>query len=158
MNDFEDKLAKQLEQTLKDILSEKNLEKIAQDIVDQIVLRTKLGKGVSQAEGPEKPLEKLSTSYKKQRKSLQSKGKLHETTTPTRSNLTQTGEMLDSIRYKINGEEITIYIEGEFNNKKANWQVDQKRSFLNISSVQKKRLINLINTQIQAAFKKNWGK
>ena len=155
MNDFEDKLKRNLEEVLDKFMSKENLNSIAQQIVDQIVLRTKLGKGVDGPKGKEIPLKKLSEPYKKTRKKL----KLDESATPSKSNLTQTGDMLRGVKFKLEGgDEIVIFIEGDDNNDKARWQAKQGREFLHISDVQNKRLYNLINTKLNEIFKKNWNK
>lgn len=66
--------------------------------IDQIVRRTRKGKGVSRTGGKPKPLKALSGSYIAYRSA--NRFRLDSTTSPRRSNLTFTGQLLRSMRVK----------------------------------------------------------
>lgn len=90
-------------------------KEMAQLIVDGIVKRTRLGDSVKKFDGPSEKFAELAKSTieqrKKYKKNLKKFGK--KTTSTTRSNLTATGEMLDSMKWKAKGSEITIYLDGD---------------------------------------------
>jgi len=97
-----------------------NLKLIAQFALSQIVKRTRLGKGVDRNEGEETPLMKLASSTINHRK----RESLSSFTRASKSNLTETGEMLDAVNYTIDGKTITLDIN---NNTHSNSSVSNKR-------------------------------
>lgn len=73
------------------------MRKIAKDAAEEIKLRTRLGYGVTRGGAPKQPLKPLASSTIENRKRAKIAGRLSQLTTPTRSNLTETGQMLDSL-------------------------------------------------------------
>ena len=178
----------------------KRMDSLASDMRDQIVKRTRLGKGVSE-NGSSPRLKRLSQSYKEQRrgnvryfrnksggvfkiekkefilsnkelnayrasKEARSENRknrdifktkeLSKKTTPSKSNLTATGLMLDSVRGKNVGGKIIIDIvdkkgtdlygspNNTTTNEKANFQAKQNRRFLDLAKFEVKMFANRI--------------
>lgn len=92
--EIEDALKKAIE-TVTAVPSFRSIAKLAAEI---IVRRTRLGRGVKKAGGPSAPLKKLTSKYIEKRKRDQEEGTLSANTTPGRSNLTRTSQMLNSIK------------------------------------------------------------
>lgn len=148
INDFPDKLKQALEKALADATSNQNLDRMAKDLAEQIKIRTRLGMGLSTAGGEPTKLKALSTGYKKQRKNKI----LYSETSPSKSNLTLTGEMLNDIVGTSNANGITIDMGSALSKDKLQWNKDNGREFLNISRVQIERITNdleqTLNTKI----------
>lgn len=105
------KLEKLINDALKGATRKKTLDEVGKLMADRIRLRTRLGKGVSQPTGGSpKPLAKLAPSTVRGRASF--KG-LSGDTTPSKSNLTRTGELLDSITHKVEDNGFILYLEGQ---------------------------------------------
>lgn len=123
------------------LLKKRTLEDIGKKASDMIRVRTRLGYGLKEKGSlKQKKLEKLSKGYKSYRKRNKPPGP----TTPAKSNLTYTGDMLDDIDYKVLGEKtsgrsIEIDIYKEESNQKARW-VSEKRPFMGLTSPQIKEL------------------
>lgn len=83
------------------IFKQDMLENLAKFIINMIRIRTRLGYGVSENDGRKKKLLPIKESTIEERKRLRKHGRLSEETAPTRSNLTRTGELLESLTYKI---------------------------------------------------------
>ena len=131
-----------------------------EELRDRIVKRTQLGVGIN----PDKKLKKLSNPYKKQRK--KKKAKLANTTTPARSNLTRTGQLLksltviklkikDGIGFKITvGDRRGIDFDGKSskigNKKLVEYLKDQGREFLGFTKPQRNEILK----EIRQALKK----
>lgn len=72
------------------------MREIGEEVIAAVVKRSRNGLGVKKPAGKEKPFPKLSKKYKNFRKTF---GKLDKkTTTPTKSNITLTGQMLRSVQ------------------------------------------------------------
>ena len=90
-------------------LNQNDKKELAKSAVDQIRKRTRLGWGVKN--GKKVKLEKLTEKYIKTRKKHSSN--LDKTkTTPKKSNLTATGQLLKAINYKVVGKGIVLLISG----------------------------------------------
>lgn len=144
-------------------------------MADRIRTRTRLGRGVTESGQPQ-GLKKLSQSYKDQRAgkiAFASKGKgagriiypyvpdarpkLHPQTSPGKSNLTFTGQMLDSLGItKITRNSVEIGPRGRrtdsaLSNQDVAGFVSKERPFLNISSPEREGLKRFIG-QLFAKF------
>jgi len=148
-------------------LTTRELKPVAEELADDIRVRTRLGKGVERYNGPEIPLKGLSPSYKQQRagkigfaKNKQGKtypykpgkkGRRHpslsDKTTPNKSNLTFTGQMLDSLSGKSPKKgTLEVYFDSKRTGRLTNSDVARfaeenpgQRKFFNLSSKQVKR-------------------
>ena len=85
-------------------------------IVDRIRERTRAGSGAKTFEGNASALKPLKASYIKQRE--RDKG-LSSETSPSTSNLTRYGDMLDSLDFTIRGGTLIVSVVGEDNLRKA---------------------------------------
>lgn len=151
--DFKD-LKKKVDTALREVLNKETFNEIGALTSEQIKTRTRLGKGVEQNEGPFKPLKPLSPATQNIRQAKKKSGKLSALTTPKRSNLTETGELLDSIKYESKDTEVRIYIEGSNNQKKAIDQVGQGRKFMNLSKTEIREVIKYLQKKIEDSFNK----
>jgi hypothetical protein len=144
----------------KELLSVENMRRYGQMAADMIKLRTRLGDGVS-AEGEDKQrLKPLAESTKQARKRMQKRGKLSDLTTPNRSNLTATAQLLDSVQVtKASPGVVTIAPkgarqEGGTNPKVAEYVAQAGRSFMPLSRVEIKR----INDEIKRTLREILGR
>ncbi len=85
--------------------------------------------GVASPEGPTEPLKPLSPSYIKERAKDPN---LSSMTAPGISNLTRTGEMLDSLAYKVKKDGLTVTIFNRQALLKAIW-TNETRPWVNLS-------------------------
>lgn len=141
------------------------MEKVANDLAAQIKKRTLLGYGVSN--GNQQRLKPLSESYVKQRKRYS--GNLSGDTTPKRSNLTATGQLLNAIRgtgypakleITINdrrGRNLSGKSSGITNNKLLEY-VSADRPFFAITKAESNKLVRELKTQLLATVRKFFGK
>lgn len=151
--DFKD-LKKKVDSALREVLSKDTFNEIGKLTSDQIKTRTRLGKGVPESEGAFQTLKPLADATINIRTDKKKKGKLSSLTTPKRSNLTETGELLDSLKYQSTNTEVRIYIEGPQNQKKANDQVAQGRKFMNLSKTEVREIIKYLQKKIEDSFNK----
>ena len=103
------KVSEKIKKELTKAIDRKLYDQIGKEASQLIRTRTRLGKGVSEVGSFEK-LKKLEGSTKKTRRKF--KENLSELTTPNRSNLTATGQMLDAITHKPTQKNVTITISG----------------------------------------------
>lgn len=151
LSEFPKHLHQAITKAVEETMSQKLLQDIGDDFVEQIKIRTRLGNGLDKNEGEPSKLKPLSKDYVKYRKS---KNDLSEFTKPSKSNLTLTGEMLDSLEAKVTEDKITISFSNQFSKYKARWNEESGRSFLAISRVQIERLKNSLEKKITELLKK----
>jgi hypothetical protein len=125
--------------------SKQVLDAIGKSIAESIPKRTRLGRGVQENDGPAVPLKKLQPKTKTNRKLLKEKGELKsELTSPAKSNLTQTGQMLESIVHKVPTKgKLTIEFDNpEAREKAFNVQRNNKGfSFFKVSKAELNRAL-----------------
>ncbi len=137
-----------VKKVLKDIESTGAMQEVGDSIIKDVQTRTRKGYGATSQHNKIK-LDKLSDSYKKQRKKM----RLSSTTRPNKSNLTQSGEMLESLeRNKIRGG-VRVIPSGLDNKKKAKW-VSKKRPFLNMTKPEIKRARKVLSNILDRIVKK----
>lgn len=138
-----EQLGDQLQDALKEVRKKDNMKGLGTFMADLIRKRTRLGYGVEVTGGPRKPLDALNDKYKL----LRAKLDLSSETTPGRSNLTRSGQLLDSIQ-------VTSFKEGEVsvgpkgnrtdggptNEKLAEYVAEQGRPFNNLSGPEIKQV------------------
>jgi hypothetical protein len=115
------------------------LNNAANSLKDDMQARIRKGFGVSEEGGGKSRFKPLSAGYKKQRASM----KLSSTTSKGKSNVTQTGDMIESMSVK-DGQ---LSITGRDNIDKAGW-VQKDRPFMHASKQETKRVIENIREQI----------
>lgn len=134
------------------MLSKSTLNSIGKETADMIRERTKKGYGLKDADSKtQKKLEALSPSYIKHRKRYPPFG---DDSTPTKSNLTYTGDMLEAIDHKVSGKstasrKLKVSIFDEEQKEKADWAAEgsdnrPERHFLGLTKGQEKILKKFI--------------
>jgi hypothetical protein len=101
-------------------------KEIIQIVIDVIKIRTRL-----EGEGKGKAFDILEESTKAYRKKYESR--LHPDTTPEKSNVTATGQMLDALTGKTSGSKVTIFIK----NTKRKRELSGSRSTLTNEQVRR---------------------
>lgn len=143
------KFKAKLDKSLEALITQQTLGPIAIELKNIIQRRTRLGSGVEESGQPKVPLAPLATSTKQSRKYKKGLGKLSELTTPNKSNLTETSQMLGSLRgyAKKNATSGTMEIKptGDRNKKLSAIHTLggpnlPKRPFLNLSAQDIKQL------------------
>lgn len=127
-------------------INPKEFDFLVEEIPRIIRVRTRLGKGLL---GKLKP---LSDKYMSQRKKMNLSGE----TTVKRSNLTQTGEMLDSIVGKRRGNIFTFFFKNAFSDSKARWADELGRPFFDLLPSEEKGLRRKISAIMRAAIIKTF--
>jgi hypothetical protein len=119
----------QLQAILKRGTSREILEQVGETIVTRLKDRTRGGQGVKKEGGNASRLKPLSAGYIRQRAR---DARLSSETTPSTSNLTRYGDMLDSLYFKIVNGQLIVDVRGEDNVKKAIYTSDD-RPWANLS-------------------------
>lgn len=158
------KFVRELQKTIDASLSRKELKRLGDAALIIIYNRTKKGIGVrktSQVGGAQQKLKKLADSTKKYRQRY--KEKLHPTTSPRKSNLTFSGQLLDSLKVKkISARKKSFVISPEGKRKGsslANFEVaefvDQNgRPFLGLSNKDLKEVVKLYQSSFAKLVRK----
>lgn len=142
------KITERVQAIIDKIKSKEFLEELGEDVVAMVKKRTRLGYGCSE-DGDKERLEPLSPSYVKTRKNRKKTGHLSEATSPAKSNLTLTGEMLDSLESSANNEgELFIELSDDFSRRKAEWVTEKGRPFMGLTKQEEKRVRDLIKAEI----------
>lgn len=142
---------KRIGDRLKQAPSPENLKKLGEAGSEMIRVRTRLGYGVRQTGGKRAKLKPLSALYKESREEF---ADLSEFTTPARSNLTLTGQMLESIGIlKIERTSVEIGPKGPrrsepLTNQKVAEYVSGARPFLFLSDLEIKKLARFYEKNI----------
>jgi hypothetical protein len=143
---------KQLEIKIKALVKEAsrktNMAKIAEEAKDMVASRTSRGFGVERPEGKKKRLKPLSPEYKKERRRLKQKGRLSADTTPQKSNLTQSKQMLNSLDTKARDGVATVFLNNGEANEKAKYQAKDGRSFMNLSKTETQKITKTLEDLI----------
>lgn len=154
---------------------------LAEQATRDIKIRTRLGFGTSSESpgGNKVKLEKLSKSYRDFRKGLAAfytdeQGRLRKfkpknppalssATSPTKSNLTLSGQMIDSIDYSIKGTTIEIAARGRDNKDKVFYAHEgsknrPKRTFLSLTNKEIVKLDQLLDRIFDLILKRIGGR
>lgn len=146
-----------LEITFNSAIGRKTLGPVARFAIDLIVKRTRLGYGVDKNFGIKSRLKSLSQRYKEFRKKYP---KLASSTSPGKSNLTLTGQMLNSVKIlKEQDGKIVIGPSGRRNDglsnlEVANFQENQGRTFNRISELEYRQVIRFYRKSFGDLLKK----
>jgi hypothetical protein len=162
---------KKLKDVLDKVFAAANMAQWMQETADDIKKRTRMGFGVKEDYKPKGKLDKngLSPAYIAFRK-RDPYGELSSATTPRKSNLTYTGQMLDALRGsskgKYHGE---VWLKDERrptknqkrsfgNNVLAVWNAEKGRNFMAISDLEFKRLNQKIEKVLTEEIRQTFGK
>lgn len=143
-----DKVMSEAQDLLDQLTSKENLSKLGEEAAEMVKVRTRLGYGCR--DGKKEKLNPLSPGYIKQRK----KKNIPSTTTSTKSNLTLTGEMLDSIIYQVDGKELIIKFSNLDSVKKAEWVTLGDRPFMELTKQEVKRVSDFLSDIVTELAKK----
>lgn len=178
---FED-VSKAIQAAVKEVLGKNSFNEIVKELGETVRIRTQLGYGVAKTEAPRQRLKPLSESYKEQRKGkayyFQRGGKtirvetpkgskpsdLSSKTSPSKSNLTYTSQMLDSVEGKATGfgsgtiKTTGTRRDGVRNEKIAEYVTEQGRPFLNLSNTEINQLKSEIKNRLIASIEKKLTK
>lgn len=150
--------AKNFERRMNDALEEATSKKVLKEardlVVNDIKTRVTLGFGVDKTGGSKKRFKGLSSSYVEQRRSLKKKGKLGNNATPKKSNVHQSGQMIEEdLAGTVDGNRIIIGFKTDRSSKIASF-VEKTRPFLNFSKGEVQRITKFFRTQITEIFTK----
>lgn len=158
---------KKLEQALAKVLSQPQMKALMQETADDIKKRTRLGSGVESDFEPKRPLKPLSSKYKTYRKKNPHK-ELAASTSPNKSNLTFSGQMLDALSGTSKGpfqgeiflqdkrKMLTNQSRSFGNNDLAIWNAEKGRNFLALSDLEFKRLEQKIEKALTEELRKSF--
>lgn len=149
----------------------KRLKKVVGDLVKDPVLLNKIGKEVLKSIKGEtiggfspkrgEKLDDLSPSYIEQRKAARKRGdsNLSDLMRPTKAGNVYTGQLMDSLRLRVEGNKITIEPTGTRDDGLTNKEVaeklkDQDRGFLGLDEEQNDIVERLFKEGIRRAFRK----
>ena len=132
---FNKNFSRDIQRAIDKAIDASTLNETGRYLANQIKIRTRQGRGVENSEDRTTyRLKPLSSSYVAQRRRLRRLGLLSRSTSAARSNLTRTGEMLDSIDFTTNNREKSIYLD--FSNRASQQKaeyVSNDRPFFNLS-------------------------
>lgn len=129
-------------------------------IPDIIRDRTRDGYGITEDNGAKRNLKKLAKSTIIRRELLDRQGKLSSETTPFTSNLTQSGQMLDSITLKkISGKRYNVVFnedrdDGETNAQLKRWNEKKGRVFFGLTKAERRTLERNVQKKINELVKR----
>lgn len=150
-----DRVLKELEKAIRDSIKSETLLKIAKDLPERIKVRTRLGYGVDETGGPRQKLKDTKASTKRRKEYKKRAGDLSDQTTPKRSNLTDTGELLDSLVAESPKDgELTIKSKGARNEKVARYVTEGGRPFLNLSKPELRAFLDAFGKELIARIEK----
>lgn len=152
-----DAFAKALTDALRDVTKIENMRDLGEFASEKIRVRTRLGYG--SVNGQKVKLLPLSTPYINVRRKKQ----LHSTTSPRKSNLTQTGQMLGSIKSvsvrpaHVKVSPVGLRSGGRLTNSKLAEYVSNLRPFMELTKVEIRQLeqfVSKVLNQILSRFLK----
>lgn len=140
------------------------LNNLAKETAEQVKRRTRLGKGINSS-GKNERLKQLKESYKKVRKKYS--GNLDKDTSPGKSNLTATGQLLNALRGVYKNRSIIIDFDKESrgktltgrkdsvkNSELVGYQEDKGRRFFDLSDSELNGLRRKIANRIRKLLEK----
>jgi hypothetical protein len=117
--------------------------------------RVKRGFGLNAPGGSqERKLKPLKKSTIDRRRAKERAGLLATDTTPSTSNLTETGKMLGDIGYKLIDAGVKLSFKNERSRQVAEHVQDQGRPFFKLTNSEKKELRNIVVGQLKTLLKK----
>jgi hypothetical protein len=152
-------LTKEIKSRIESSFSRDVMRAVAEDTAQRIRARTRLGKGVDRSGADPTPLKKRMGNPAYEKKRARSPFLDRSKTSPGRSNLTFTGQLLDAIYgASINARQFFISIkenrnDGVLNSDIVEGQKKQGRSFFYFSRAEIKGIYNKINSYLRKEFK-----
>ena len=146
---FTNRFTNNLERAIDQAFSNQHLNELGRQIATQIRIRTRSGYSVKANGASQQRLQPLSPDYVETRFFARRVGLLAPTTTPRRSNLTFTGNMLDSIIYKVANRRITFGFSNPKAEETASEVQSRGRPFFNLSRTEINKLTRQFNTRLR---------
>lgn len=163
-------IKKMASSVLEQVFSKQNMQDFMEKLRADIVKRTRMGYGVNQDLGTKEKLASLSKKYKKFRKD-NPYNELSKMTNATRSNLTYSGQMLDSLYAKGDSTYLGSILvkdarkrvmgakKAPKNSDLIKWHEDgagrlPKRPFFHVSDLENARLEQAMQKKLVAALRK----
>lgn len=143
-----------LSHLLHGILTQEFMQQLGELAASEVKKRTRIGYGVADQGSPQQKLKPLEKSTIDKRKRTKARGELAAETTPARSNLTETGQLLDSIKVRLEGGSVVVYLDGERNKLVAD-HVSKQRPFFNLSKTNQKTLLAFIEAELNKQIRSN---
>lgn len=147
---LENILQRKLKKIIADSTDKKTLQEIAEYTEALVKARVTKGYGVVKRGESEYKFKPLSKGYKKYRKEFKD---LSPDTTPNKSNLHLTGDMVNSIKGSVKPGKVIVNCTEEFNLKKAEWN-EKTRPFLELSRQELKKIKAYFSEKIKNILKK----
>lgn len=153
------KVFRRIAQRIERVVRGVSLKPYAKDTAERIRRRTRTGQGLQETKrgAKRKKLKKLSDKYKVFRR--KNKREISKNTKPSKSNLTLTGQLLDSIVGRARGTKIIVEFlekrkDGLKNRDIARYQSEQGRDFFELSDKELRGLQNDIKKDLIKRLKK----
>lgn len=160
-----------IQKMIAELLTKPYMEQVGNFAASMVKTRTQLGYSVDKPGAPKKKFAPLKPSTIKQRKKLKKGQALNENTSPTKSNLTRTGQLLSSIGVeKVEDTVVTVSPRGTRNDGYTNEEIAKfaadgdpkrdraKRPFVSLSDIEVKRLKERIRKDLQLKVQKALAK
>lgn len=159
LDSFFDDLRKDIEKFFNSRVIDSILVDTAQYGAELIRERTRRGFGVPDGSNAQSRLKPLAESTKKSRRSKKKRGKLSSKTSPGKSNLTDTGQLLDALYGRLNSRRVAEIAlksrrRGGGSNDEVAFFVSAERQFLNFSKSELKKLDDFLSDRINQEFDK----
>lgn len=151
-DDFVKDFAKLANKALDEVSDKDAMDDIGGELVEDIKKRTRLGQGVDKSLGRQSKFKPLAASTKKSRGYKSKRGELKGRTTPAKSNLTETGDMLNSLDHKASKGNVTVDVSSKEADKAE--YVSEDRPFMNISKAQDRKIKKKIEEDLAKQLKK----
>lgn len=162
MSNDKNETLRKLQRKLTEALDDVEFDEYFEPIPDIIKERARGGQGITKDGGAKKNLKKLANSTMLGRELLERKGRLSSETSPVTSNLTQSGQMLDSIRLtKVNGKKYIVEFEESRDDDKLNtdlvkYNEEKGRTFFGLTKTERRTLERNVQKKINALVKKTF--
>ena len=160
--DLKKLLGDKFDSAFKKTLSKSNMSTYMGELAETVKVRTRLGGLAEKDQGSKSKIKPLKPSTIKYRQYLKKKGELSGLTTPKKSNLTMTGQLLDALTGK--GLRVAIGIISVKSTRRkdrdlknsdvAKYVSDQGRPFLNLTSKEIKELAQNIKRDLVKLLRK----
>lgn len=138
----------QIKAVIQGVIKKSTMQEVANLAKNQVVERTSKGFGVKKPEGPKERLKGISESTKKRRRRYAKAGDLSSETSPNKSNLTRSRQMLKSVDAKASTAKAEVFLNNEQARNKAEDQVNQGREFMNLSKTEVQKIKKLLEQKI----------
>jgi hypothetical protein len=155
------RISREISASLNSTIDSNFMRQVGEEAKWLIFVRTKLGYGVGSQGGVKQKLKPLSPFYIELRKILKKESMLDPSTSPKKSNLTNTGQMLASIQVKRASNGIVWlgpmgYRDDRLTNEQVANTVSKDRPFMFLSDLETKKLKRFAQNNFTSVFKQRF--